>query len=141
MSSGDGAGLMPAPNRPNFRGVSTTVVPVRIIDGDTIVLDWLGDNELRGRLDRCWVEDGTSMDERAAEYLTQFMGKPLDCVIRTDVDDKGRPVEHDVGLLSRLVQRFTFQRALIWLWEPGEDESINDALIRMGFATLNKPKG
>jgi hypothetical protein len=113
---------------------------VRIIDGDTIVLDWFGDQELRGRLDRCWVEDGTPMDERAAEYLMQFSGKPLDCVIRTDVDDKGRLVSQDAGLLSRLVQRFTFQRALIWLWEPGEDESINDALIRMGFATLNKPK-
>lgn len=140
MSSGDGSGLLPAPNRPNFRGISTVVTPIRIIDGDTIVMEWLGDEELRGRLDRCWVEDGTVMDARAAAYIMQFKGKRLDCVVRTDVDDRGRPFPEDTKLLSRLVQRFTFQRALIWLWEPGEDESINDALIRLRFATPVKPK-
>ena len=140
MSSGEGSEFLPAPNRPNYRGISTVVTPLRIIDGDTIVMDWLGDEELRGRLDRCWVADGTAMDKRAAEYIMQFKGKQLDCVLRTDVDDRGRPVLDDTGMFTRIIKRFTFHRALIWLWEPGEEESINDAIIRLGWGTPAKPK-
>jgi hypothetical protein len=129
------------PSKPNYRGVSTIVIPNRIIDGDTIVCDWLPGDEVRVRLDRCWVEDGSEMDERAAKYLEQYMGKRLWCVLRTDVDAKGRPIPDDVGLVFRVGERRTFNRFLAWLWEPGDEpESINEALVRLGWATEEKPK-
>ena len=82
------------------------------------------------------------MDDRAAEYLEKnYFGKRLWAVLRTDVDGRGNPIPDDAGLITRISERKTFNRFLAWLWEPGSDEeSINEALVRLGWATTERPK-
>jgi hypothetical protein len=130
---------MPAPKKPDYRGISTIITPTRIIDGDTIVADWLGE-EIRIRLDDCWVADGTELDDRAADYLRQFFGKPLQAVLRTDVDENGSPVSESIGPMMRIMKRTTFARFLAWLWDPQGDETVNEAIVRYGWGTTEKPK-
>ena len=131
------------PRKPNCRNISTVVIPTRIIDGDTIVCDWLPGDPVHVRLDQCWVADGTLADTKAAEYLEKnYFGKRLWAVLRTDVDGRGKPIPDDAGLITRISERKTFNRFLAWLWESGEfeQESINEALIMLGYATWEKPK-
>lgn len=71
--------------------------------------------------------DGSVSDDHAAEYLRQFIGHPIAVWIPTDS-------------ATSVFDLLTFDRVLAWVWAAGDEESINEALVRLGWATTEKPK-
>jgi len=75
----------------------------------------------------CWVEDGSKSDKKAAKYLSQFISHPVIVWIPTDE-------------ATSVFDLITFDRILAWVWPKFDDESVNETLVRLGFATAEKPK-
>lgn len=117
---------MQIPKKPDGYGISTRATIVRIVDGDTFECSWFG-RSVKIRLLDCWVLDGSVQDKAAEEYLKQFVDKPISVWI---------PTTESKSLFDVL----TFDRVLAWAWAAGEDESINESIIRMGWGTTEKPK-
>jgi hypothetical protein len=68
-----------------------------------------------------------SADGNAADYMRQFVGSPIAVWIPTDE-------------ATSVFDLLTFDRVLAWCWAAGEEESINEAIVRMGWGTTEKPK-
>ena len=117
---------MRIPRKPDGYGISTRATIVRIVDGDTFECMWFG-RSVKIRLLGCWVLDGSAADENAADYMRQFVGSPIAVWIPTDE-------------ATSVFDLLTFDRVLAWCWAAGEDESINEAIVRMGWGTTEKPK-
>jgi len=113
------------PKKPESRGIDTKATLTRVIDGDTFECTWLG-RKVKVRLLSCWVKDKTTPDYQAARYLRQFIGQEL--IIRVPTEEA-----------TTVFDLVSFDRVLAWAWLPDEDESINQALVRMGWATEEKP--
>ena len=117
---------MSPPRKPDGIGVSTRATVVRVLDGDTIEVSWYG-RKLKLRLLDCWVLDDSVADNHAAEFLRQFVGKPVIVLLPTDQVDS-------------LLNLVSFNRILAWIWPLDDDESLNEAIIRNGWGTREKPK-
>ena len=117
---------MQIPKKPDGYGISTRATIVRIVDGDTFECSWFG-RSIKIRLLGCWVLDKSAADDQAEQYLRQFVGKPIAVWIPTDE-------------AKSIFDVLTFDRVLAWCWVAGEEESINESLVRLGWATEEKPK-
>jgi hypothetical protein len=56
------------------------------------------------------------------------------------VDENGNPIPETIGPMMRIIKRTTFARFLAWLWDPQGDETVNEAIVRYGWGTTEKPK-
>lgn len=114
------------PKKPENDGISTRATVVRVIDGDTFVVSWNG-HPVRIRPIAVWVEDGSKADERATKYLQQFVGHAIKVLVPTDE-------------IKSVFDVFSYDRVLAWCWPLDDDESINEAIVRNGWGTAEKPK-
>jgi len=117
---------MSPPKKPTGHGISTRGTMTRVIDGDTVEMNWFG-RSVKIRLLACWVDDGSEDDRAAAEFLQQFIGQSLIVWV---------PTTEAKNVFSVL----TFDRVLAWIWSADDEESINEAIVRNGWGTAEKPK-
>ena len=116
-------------------GLCVPVNFVRARDGDTVIVRLPhSDYEWAVRLLHCWVIDKTDADKTAKKRIEQVCDDNANLVLFVPLPTGSK----DTPIVNLVRSLFTFDRVLGIIFTD-DHTSINDTLVREGFATTMKP--